>query len=515
MNSQEPEKFNFDGLFILEMANNHQGSMEHGKNIIAAYAPVVAAAGVRAAMKFQFRDLDTFIHPDFRDSAEYKHIPRFLGTRLTKDEFGQLVEAAREAGFISMATPSDEASVDLMNELGVEVVKIASASAPDWPLLEKIAAIGKPVVCSTGGMTLEEVDNLVSFFQHRGVDFALMHCVAIYPTPNYKHNLERVRVLSERHPKITIGFSTHEDPDNTEIIKLAYAKGARVFERHIGLPTDIIKLNAYSSAPDQLERWLDSYNDAVEIIGSEAAAATPNDPDERDALVLQMRGAYATRRIKKGQAISAEDVFFAMPLQDSQLPSGRCKPGLLADRDYEAREALSVAMIPAVPKNKEIIYQALHKVKAMLNLAKVSVNEEETAVTVIHPDGLENFFSCGAVGIDVIESAFGKRLLVMLPGQVLPRRYHKGKEKTFQVLSGSVDASLAERPRIFHPGDVFSAARGVWYGFSTPKGAIIEELSLGGIDDDSYYADKTINHRPPADRETPLVRWGRHQFDNQ
>lgn len=515
MNIREKETFNFENLFILEMANNHQGSVEHGKNIIATFAPIVQAAGIRAAMKFQFRDLDNFIHPDFRNSPDYKHIPRFLGTQLSKAGFQDLVETAREAGFVTMATPSDEASVDLIDELGVEVIKIASASAPDWPLLEKATALGRPIICSTGGMTITETDNLVSFFKHRGADFALMHCVAIYPTPHYKLNLERIQLLRERYPKITIGFSTHEDPDNTEIIKIAYAKGARVFERHVGLSTGKIRLNAYSSGAEQVERWLNSYNEVVEALGLEHAVAFPNDQEERDALILQMRGAYARRGIKKGQFISTDDFFFAMPLQPDQLPSGRCKPGLTADRDYEPKQPFSQAMIPVVPKNKEIIYQALHKVKGTLNYARVFVNEEESSVTIIHPAGLMEFFEVGAVSIRVVEGACNKRLVVMLSGQSLPRHYNKGREATFQVLSGSLEATVGDRLRLYHPGDVFSVARGVWYEFVTPRGCIIEELYQGDSEDDVYYSDKTINQRPSIDRTTPLVRWGRHQFDNQ
>ena len=65
-----------------------------------------------------------------------------------------------------------------------DVIKVASCSARDWPLLEKVAASGIPVVASTGGLTQDEVDDLVSYLDHRGCDFALMHCVSIYPTPD-------------------------------------------------------------------------------------------------------------------------------------------------------------------------------------------------------------------------------------------------------------------------------------------------------------------------------------------
>ena len=82
-----------------------------------------------------------------------------------------------------MCTPFDEASVDLIVDMGFDLIKVASCSADDWPLLEKIAGANLPTVFSTGGLLIEDIDNLVSFFTHRGSHFAMMHCVSIYPTP--------------------------------------------------------------------------------------------------------------------------------------------------------------------------------------------------------------------------------------------------------------------------------------------------------------------------------------------
>ena len=129
------QKFDFNDLFIFEMANNHQGLKEHGLKIINAMADIADRQGVRAAVKLQFRDLDTFIHPDWRESKDNKHIPRFLSTRLTDEEFGALVEETKRRGMVSICTPFDEPSVDRIERLGIEVVKIGSCSAHDWPLL--------------------------------------------------------------------------------------------------------------------------------------------------------------------------------------------------------------------------------------------------------------------------------------------------------------------------------------------------------------------------------------------
>ena len=85
----------FDRLVILEMANNHMGDTEHGLRVIAAFAEAVKAfPEFRFAFKFQYRELDTFIHPDFQGRTDIKYIKRFSETRLSREEFARLKNAA-------------------------------------------------------------------------------------------------------------------------------------------------------------------------------------------------------------------------------------------------------------------------------------------------------------------------------------------------------------------------------------------------------------------------------------
>src|SRR5688572_11325378 len=97
-----------DPLFIFEMANNHQGQLKHGLRIIDEVAKIAQKFQIRASVKLQYRDLETFIHPDFQRSS-HKHIKRFLSTALTKEEFKTLVVATKDSGLISICTPFDEA----------------------------------------------------------------------------------------------------------------------------------------------------------------------------------------------------------------------------------------------------------------------------------------------------------------------------------------------------------------------------------------------------------------------
>ena len=85
--------YNFNNLFIFDLANNHQGDTSHAIDIIKSVGEVARNQKIRAALKFQFRQLDTFVHPDHHEGSESKHISRFLSTRLERADYEQLLEA--------------------------------------------------------------------------------------------------------------------------------------------------------------------------------------------------------------------------------------------------------------------------------------------------------------------------------------------------------------------------------------------------------------------------------------
>jgi N-acetylneuraminate synthase len=134
----------FEDLFVLEMANNHWGKVERGLEIIRQHSRIVRFNNVRAAIKLQFRDVDNFIHKDFRERHDVRYIKKTLDTRMTREHYAALTAAIKKASCIPMATPFDESSVDLCVELGIPIIKIASSDMNDWVLLERIAATKRP-----------------------------------------------------------------------------------------------------------------------------------------------------------------------------------------------------------------------------------------------------------------------------------------------------------------------------------------------------------------------------------
>ena len=91
-------------------------------------------------------------------------------------------------------------------------MKVPSCYMTDWPLLEQIAKYNLPIVASTAGEPLEEIDRVVSFFRHRDKSLTIMHCVGEYPAPDDHLHLGQIALLRQRYPDIPIGYSTHERP---------------------------------------------------------------------------------------------------------------------------------------------------------------------------------------------------------------------------------------------------------------------------------------------------------------
>ncbi|MFQ5873201.1 MAG: N-acetylneuraminate synthase family protein, partial [Dehalococcoidia bacterium] len=230
-------------------------------NIIRAMGQIARSRDIGGAIKFQFRHLESFLHPGFLDTclpeSSNRHTKRFIETRLRYEDYERMVEECREQNLAAVATPFDEASVDWCESLELPVIKIGSCSASDWPLLRRVAQANRPVVCSTAGASLKQIDDVVNFFRQQGIPLAIMHCKGIYPAPLENLQLHQVSKLRERYPDLVVGYSGHEGATDLDVVALAVASGAALLERHVGLPTDTISLNGYSLAPTDAEVWVD------------------------------------------------------------------------------------------------------------------------------------------------------------------------------------------------------------------------------------------------------------------
>lgn len=335
----------FEDLFVLELANNHLGKVERGLRIISEHSRVVRFNNIRAAIKLQLRDVDSFIHRDYRHRHDVRYIKKTLNTAMTKDDFRVLADAIVQGSCIPMATPFDERSVDLCQELDIPILKIASSDVNDWILIEKIAATRKPVIASTGGSSVKDIDDMVAFFANRGIPLAINHCVSIYPTEDNELELNQIDFLRHRYPGSVIGFSTHEWRDWEDSIMVAYAKGARTFERHIDIDMDGVPVSPYCSTPENVDTWFRAFHRVRQLCGAPGTQKRlPPDKELRylDSLV---RGVYARHPLQAGQSLTEEDVYLAVPLLKGQLSCRELMHGEVLTVDVAADQPISIDMI--------------------------------------------------------------------------------------------------------------------------------------------------------------------------
>lgn len=330
----------FQDLFVLELANNHWGSIDRGVKIIRDFAAVVRANGVRASVKLQFRDVDSFVHPDFRYRSDVRYIKKTLDTQMAWEQLRRMIDVVREEGMLTMATPFDEASVDKCIEFDLDIIKIASSDIRDRVLLRKIAAAGKPVIASSGGASLEHLDNLVALFAERGLPFALNHCVSIYPSEDSELELNQIDFLRARYPDLTIGLSTHEQYDWHDSILIAYAKGARTFERHIDIDYEGVPVSAYCTKPDQADVWFKAFLKAKEMCGGTPAEKRTVPKKERQYLDALVRGVYARRDLPAGHMLTDDDIYLAVPLMHGQISTREYSSGEVLKAPVRANESV-------------------------------------------------------------------------------------------------------------------------------------------------------------------------------
>jgi sialic acid synthase SpsE len=260
-----------------------------------------------------------------------------------------------------MATPFDEASVDWCVDFDLPIIKIASADATDWQLLRRVAETRKPVIVSVAGAAQQEIDDLVQFFEELEIPLAINHCVAAYPHEAEECELNQIDYLMNRYPDHTIGYSSHEHCDWVHSVTMAYAKGARTFERHIDIVTDGESIAEYSSLPHEIDWWFKAFRTAQKYCGRTAAKRVQPLKKETDFLDNYIRGAYAKRDLPAGHVLTDADVQLAIPIRKGQISCREFSQGEVLLEGCAKGQAINVDMVESEyaqdPATVESIYR--------------------------------------------------------------------------------------------------------------------------------------------------------------
>ena len=317
-------------------------------------------------------------------------------------------------------------------------------------------------------------------------------------------HISQIDFLKKRYPGVRIGFSTHEDTSNTDFIKMAVAKGATIFEKHVAVQTEKYAVNKYSATPGQVDLWLESALYAQKVCG-EGVLRLPINPKEALSLQSLRRGAFAKNNIKKGDILSSDNIYFAFPPQENQFTANDWSKYY----SFQATEDISInsAIAPTNTFHKdsrEKIWDIVEKAKLLIKESSVVI-PGSVELEISHHYGLEKFHEFGLLMLTIVNRDYCKKLLVSLPGQKHPEQYHKQKEETFHVLYGSVDLELDGIVQTCMPGDVITIEPETRHAFVSKDGAVIEEISSTHFKNDSFYTDEKIAAN--KQRKTLLTHW--------
>jgi sialic acid synthase SpsE len=293
---------------IAEIGLNHNGSFQLAKEMI--YQAALSGASF---VKLQKRDPVSLASSEFLD-APFMKCPtlgksqREVRKRLELSfaEYQQLIKYSTELGLIFFASAFDLISLDFLMKLNVPVMKIASHSITNGPLLRKVAEYKIPVICSFGGTTEQDRDKAVEILS--GNPLVILHCVSSYPTPDHLAMLDTISYLKEKydHP---VGFSSHER--GIDISIAAAVLGACMIERHFTIDPAMIGLDqGISITPNEFSELAMR----VKRLSGCRGVTKGLMEEEKGAKYNYHVGVHTTRNIKKGEVICDSDIICKQPL---------------------------------------------------------------------------------------------------------------------------------------------------------------------------------------------------------
>lgn len=216
-------------LVIAEIGINHGGDLEVAKNMVrlAALSGCECVKHQTHIVEDEMTDEAKQIFPPNADVSIWDVMAQCA---LSREDEAELKRYTEELGLIYISTPFSRAAADFLDTLDVPAYKIGSGEADNLPLIRHIARKGKPVLMSTGMQTIETLQESVQILEDAGIEYALLECTNLYPSPPEIVSLQGVTDLKSAFPNAVVGFSDHSI--GPEMALASVALGASILERH-------------------------------------------------------------------------------------------------------------------------------------------------------------------------------------------------------------------------------------------------------------------------------------------
>ena len=298
---------------IAEAGVNHNCDVALGRRLVDE-----AKAAGADAIKFQSYEASRiatrvapryWVEKDDPEGTQWDTFDRL--DKLSREDFGGLLRYSADAGLVAFSTPFDDDAVDRLAALDVPAFKIASADLTCHPLVERTAAVGKPMILSTGTSTLAEVEEALDVCGKAGNDrVALLHCTLKYPCPPEAVNLRMMGHLRRAFPGVPVGLSDHSLGINVPLA--AAALGASVIEKHYtvdktlpGSPDHHLSID-----PPELKALVDGIRTIERALGKDRKGL---EPMEEEAFRFARRSVTSQLSIPKGTTITREMLTYKRP----------------------------------------------------------------------------------------------------------------------------------------------------------------------------------------------------------
>ena len=300
---------------IAEAGVNHNGSLELAKKMIDA--AVEAGAD---AVKFQTFKAEKVVSR-YAPKAEYQKKTTVAGEsqfemikKLELDAVTHqtLIDYSKTKNVRFISTPFDLDSIDLLNELGLEIFKIPSGEITNLPYLRKIGSLKKQTILSTGMADLGEIEDALGVLIKAGTvreNITVLHCNTEYPTPMQDVNLKAMQTIKAAFPGIHIGYSDHTP--GIEVPIAAVALGARVIEKHFTLNKNMEGPDHKASVePDELKSMVTAIRNIERAMGNGIKRPSPSEVKNK---LIARKSLVATEPIKTGERFSADNITAKRP----------------------------------------------------------------------------------------------------------------------------------------------------------------------------------------------------------
>ena len=294
-------------LIIAEIGINHGGSLDVAKSMV----DLIVHSGCEC-VKHQTHIIEDEMTEEakaiFPPNANKSIWDIMKECSLKLDEEQELKEYAENLGLIWISTPFSRMAADFIDEIDVPAFKIGSGEADNLPLINHIAQKGKPIIMSTGMQSIKSLKNSVNILEKSGVEYALLECTNLYPSPPEIVSLQGIQELKEAFPKALVGFSDHSIGPHIALASVAL--GACIIERHF---TD----TRYRSGPDitcsmdptELRLLVDR---SIEIHKALMNPKQRTEPEE-DVYKFARASVVADRDMAAGHIITEKDIWVRRP----------------------------------------------------------------------------------------------------------------------------------------------------------------------------------------------------------